>query len=59
MPSGDSSPYTRTKPGNKRVERVHGDESPDAINRVPTWVKVSNEGGQNISMKMDRKNLAF
>jgi hypothetical protein len=31
MPSGDSSPCSRMKPGHKRVEKVYGDESPDAI----------------------------
>jgi len=36
MPSGDSSPSIRMNPGSKRGERVHGDESPDGINAVPT-----------------------
>ena len=36
MPSSDSSPCIKMNPGCKRGEMVHGDESPDAINRVPT-----------------------
>ena len=36
MPSGDSSPCIRMRTGRTCVEIVHGDESPDAINRVPT-----------------------
>ena len=35
MPSGDSSPCTSIKPGRKRVDVVHGDESPDAIKSGP------------------------
>jgi hypothetical protein len=27
---------TRMKPGGKRVDAVHGDESPDVVNGVPT-----------------------
>jgi len=34
--SGDSSPCITMNSGSKRAETVHGDESPDAINRVPT-----------------------
>ncbi len=36
MPSGNSSPCITMNSGSKRAEAVHGDESPDAINRVPT-----------------------
>jgi hypothetical protein len=36
MPSGDSSPCTTMNSGSKRAETVHGDESPDGINWVPT-----------------------
>jgi|GEM_PF-2545489 hypothetical protein len=38
MPSGDSSPWLGMNPGHKLVEAVHGDESPDGINAVPTLV---------------------
>jgi hypothetical protein len=48
MPSGDSSPCIRMNSGYKRGERVHGDESPDAINRVPTPVAWSGEWVQRI-----------
>jgi len=39
MPSGDSSPCIKMNSGNKRVETVHGDESLDGINAVPTEEK--------------------
>ena len=39
MPSGDSSPCTSMKTGITCIDTVHGDESPDAINRVPTLLE--------------------
>src|SRR5450755_226216 len=39
MPSSDSSQHITMNPGGRRVEAVHGDESPDAINRVPTRMR--------------------
>ncbi len=44
MASGDLSPCTRMYAGPKRVEAVYGDESPDAINQVPTLVAWLGEG---------------
>ncbi len=34
--SGDSSPWLEMNPGHPRVDRVHGDKSPDGIHAVPT-----------------------
>jgi hypothetical protein len=40
MPSSDASQHITMNPGGRHVEAVHGDESPDAINRVPTRMRV-------------------
>ena len=53
MPSSDSSQHITMNPGGRHVEAVHGDESPDAINRVPTrmwigqWGRMIGRRGRN------------
>jgi hypothetical protein len=44
MPSSDSSQHIKMNPGSKRVQIIHGDESPDAINRVPTGMNIGQRG---------------